>query len=377
MGCKCPGVIDSFLYLEFECAGMSRIEATKAERDAIGQHLLSIADETDVSIVAARDWGSRARTLESESSDYDVFFVFLQSHAAYTVQSLYRDTIERTIGEEETALDGPVELHGWNMRKFVGGSDLAGNAEGLIGSNPMALEFVSSDTEYFRAPCISDDFDELLDHVAETFKPYALMRHYHSLALKNYQKYIKGDWKIVDYGELLDRAVFHDVNDDHPLEVDKEKTNVVEDEGLVYMTAVSPYTFHDEFDIDELAEDGIIEQTTTDRSIKRYLAIIQALFKRRFVEETHEIPQMDFNELCRDCAGLVPEDIYATAGDLAVRKRDGDGHRTPTPDVRGDLNAWIQSELDSDIDPEGHVERSPDVPTMHQYTENIIEKITQ
>lgn len=141
------------------------------ERTEVNDHLQRLEDEYDVSILCARDFGSRAWNLAGPRSDRDVAFVFKQDALDYIQLGTQRQNIDREI-EDNTFM-------GWNLTRF---------AELLAKSNPSVLEFLNSDLVY--RDC-GNRWDELRDYANQQFKPIALMGHYHSLAKANYNKYIE------------------------------------------------------------------------------------------------------------------------------------------------------------------------------------------
>lgn len=290
-----------------------RIPASDSEREEIGRLLLDIGVEHDVSILRAKDRGSRARNLHDETSDYDVFFIFSQRHPEYVTRTSYIDVIEEVYNPHETSFDTEVEFHGWNLRKFVGGEDFHGNNGGILGSDPMTMDFITSNLVYYTSPCSSEHWEALETYIAENFKPYDLIGHYQSQAKSNFYDYIKGQGK------------------------------------------------------------------TEDRSTKRYLNIVQALFKCNYVRYSHELPPMDYNELVRHMADItpdiVPRKVYALSGRLGIRKVDGRGGQTVSDTDRDVLDDWIEQSVEETIDPDGHIDRSPDVDVVARRVENIINSI--
>lgn len=330
---------------------------TDIEREAITSHLLEYGDDCGFTPLAARDYGSRARGLESASSDYDVLFVFAQPPATYATGGA-TETYTKKISADDSRLNTEIELHGWNLRRFIG-------SDGLLGSNPTAIEFCASEEQYFIDEHIEPYMASMTEHATNRFKPYALINHYRSLAASNYGKYIEGDYKLASdatYGDLLDHAdvptenVIDSVT--NKIEVDEQMTEF-RDDGIDLWGHLN-WAFPIEFiDSDQALDAGLIEPTTTDRTVKRHLNISQALLKARLIEETHEVPDMQASELLRTAAGTdwLPKQVYADIGELIVKKKAGNGSNTIDPD--GDLHDWIESELSRSITAEGHVERQP------------------
>jgi len=331
--------------------------ATENERDAIMSHLLDYADECRFRLLAARDYGSRARGLESPSSDYDIFFIFAQPPADYALGA-DTETYTKEIPPEESLLDTEIELHGWNLQRFIG-------SDGLKGSNPTAIEFCASPEQYFMDSTAEPYMDAMCDHAHEQFKPYALMNHYRSLAASNYGKYIEGDYKLTSDTSYDDLLTYGDppwawIAEDacEYLRIDEEETTIgteqIDLNGKIEWS-LSCGTI----DIDRALERDLIEPTTLDRTNKRYLNIAQALLKSRYIEETHECPPMDANDLLRWAAGSewLNEDEYARIGTLIAGKKSDGGTETGLIPA---CDRFIERELGREIEIKPHVQRQPD-----------------
>jgi predicted nucleotidyltransferase len=299
--------------------------------------------------------------LSSERSDYDAFFIFAQPPADYALGGA-TETYTKEIPPEESLLDTEIELHGWNLRRFIGN-------DGLAGSNPTAIEFCLSSETYFSNSedgSIHLPLINMMQHTLDSFKPYALINHYRSLAASNYGKYIEGDYKLASdtsWGDLMYPAepswgaIAHDSTEG--LAVDEQETTIGEDEINVYGSfEQTPYL--GSIDTERAEEDGLIEPTTTDRTIKRHLNIAQALIKARYIEEEHSALTMWFPDLLARCADRewLPEQVYAEIGDLIAKKKNGAGEATIGTNWA--LHNWIEDELSRDIEPQGHVERQPE-----------------
>jgi len=331
--------------------------ATENERDAIMSHLLDYADECRFRLLAARDYGSRARGLESPSSDYDIFFIFAQPPADYALGT-DTETYTKEIGPDESLLDTEIELHGWNLQRFIG-------SDGLKGSNPTAIEFCASPERYYMDDTAAPYMETMCEHAYEQFKPYALMNHYRSLAASNYGKYIEGDYKLTSdtsWGDLMYPAdpswgaIAHESTEG--LAVDEEETTIGEDEISVYGSfEQTPYL--GSIDVEDALERDLIEPTTLDRTNKRYLNIAQALLKSRYIEDTHECPPMDANELLRWAADRdwLNEDEYARIGTLIAGKTQDGGIETGLIPA---CDRFIERELAREIEIEPHVQRQPE-----------------
>jgi len=144
-------------------------------KEEIRKELKQFEKEYGITIIAARDTGSRAWNLHSEESDYDVSFIYIQPHHDYITPSGYTQNIDR-----ETSTDYDIEYNSWNLDRFLGL---------LKGSNPAAIEFLQSSLTYYEPrPNYMEDLEE---HAANNFKPLALMMHHHNLAKNQNERYIK------------------------------------------------------------------------------------------------------------------------------------------------------------------------------------------
>lgn len=335
---------------------------------AITSHLTDVTSDRGVELVAARDHGSRARGLAGPDSDYDVMFIYMNTGEQY-MTGRERDTIDVSIPASENSLDTEIELHGWSLRKFLGG-------DGVLGSNPTALEFIASDEDYCTRynEHIGGALAQLCTHVEESFKPYALINHYRSMAASNYGKYVEDDYKITaGDDELLDYVNVRRKWDDLRPSLDEQETGFTPGghvEVVARQERVKRRTLH----IADAIDKGWVEPTTQDPTVKRHLAILQALTKARYVEETHELPPMDSNGFLHDIAeeDWLPEHVYASFGKLIMLKKQGNGDNNYGDD---ELHDWIESELSRDVEPQGHVERQPDSELVKTLGEEISVKM--
>ena len=84
---------------------------TATEPPELNDLLADVAARHGLTVLAARDVGSRAWNLASESSDYDVGFLFRQEPLDYVTLG----------GTVSTVRDdrGDVEVRGWNVTRFA------------------------------------------------------------------------------------------------------------------------------------------------------------------------------------------------------------------------------------------------------------------
>lgn len=321
--------------------------------EAIQRELEAIEDDHDVVVLGARSYGSRARGLDDPDSDYDVFFLFVQDHADYITGNIH-DTLDRT-GETDSEIE--IECHGWNLRKYVGN-------DGLLGSNPMALEYVASPITYYEMSGVESEFLLMNTYISTCFKPYALIRHYRSMAASNYGKYIEQSW----VQEWTNREIAEYAGTNH------DQVNISDDHMAVGLIGYPNQMVT--IPIDEAEREGMIRQTTRDPTVKRNLNVAYALLKAIYVEESHNLPPMDFDQLIVDVAfecvpGRVSNEIIDEIEMLAGWKRNGNGG----DNIGNPLGDWIEGELDREIGPDPHVQRTPDRDIVENRVEDIVDRV--
>lgn len=145
-------------------------------KQTIQDELKEFEKTYDITIISARDTGSRAWNLHSPESDYDVSFIFLQNHEDYITTSGYKQNIDR-----ETQTEYDIEYNSWNLDRFL---------SLLKGSNPAAIEFLQSNEIYYEPREFEHYMHNLESHAQDHFKPLALMMHHHSLAKSQHERYL-------------------------------------------------------------------------------------------------------------------------------------------------------------------------------------------
>ena len=339
---------------------------TETERSIITSHLHDYGDDEHFIPLWARSYGSRSRGTESESSDYDVMFIYTKSPIEHAIGRA-TESYSKTISPSLTDLDTEVELHGWSLSKFIG-------SDGLAGSNPTAVEFCYSPAQYFMRQDVKDRLLAMAE-VASDYKPYALIQHYRSLAASNYGKYIVGDYRLVDgasYDDMLDYANidWHYVGEEsiEQVEINDLKTEIGEE--TVNIWGEVDYTFGaGEIDTETLEDDGIIKPTTLDRTVKRYLNICRALCMARHIEST-QLSTVEFPAVLSqlEMDDTIDTDVADSIWSLIEKKicdKGSDNYHDST------LNEWIESELNRDIAPAGLVERQPDCDELNRLAVGI------
>ena len=141
-------------------------------QSAILQHLEDIERQYNVKILLAVESGSRARGLNSNESDWDLRFVYVNKLEWYLKVNEGRDVIEEMF-------DDNVDLVGWELRKTL---------RLFQKSNPSLMEWLHSPVIY-RA---DEDFLSQM-RALETvyFNPIKTMYHYESLYIKHDKRYLQ------------------------------------------------------------------------------------------------------------------------------------------------------------------------------------------
>lgn len=280
--------------------------------EQIRDRLARIESERDVTVIAARDLGSRACGLAGPDSDYDVMTLFLEPRHAYVETGTCTETITRTYDDPE------IEVHAWNLAKFV---------DELVDADPNAFEFCNSPVRYYGSDQVDDQLDLLTAHVNASFTPIALIKHYRSLAYNNYSKYIR-------------RTITDDESTSYPV-VDES-----DDHWVVETSDSHKY----------LAKDGRYRETTRDTTVKRNLQVGRALLIARYIEVTHQYPMLDFERFLDVEAPAIdgiPDEDIALVREFVEQKRDGDGD----VDIGNAVAPIAERDFDRDIDPENHLGR--------------------
>ncbi len=142
-------------------------------KERIVNYCKIIEKEHNVKILFAVESGSRLWKMDSQDSDYDVRFVFVQPVEAY-ISINNKNATEMVINRMED--EGMIDLSGFDIFKFC---------KLLAKSNPSIIEWMQSDILYLG------NKPEGLKHIALTqFDPSALFYHYQSMCKQNYEKYL-------------------------------------------------------------------------------------------------------------------------------------------------------------------------------------------
>jgi len=140
------------------------------EKDILDK-LQKIEADHDVQILLAVESGSRAWGFDSNNSDYDVRFVYLNNQDYYLDLRDRRDVIE--------SMDGDLDFAGWDLKKTF---------NLFRKSNPPLMEWIDSPIVYKADPHFMKKMKLMKD---DFWSPKRSMHHYLNLARNNYNAYIK------------------------------------------------------------------------------------------------------------------------------------------------------------------------------------------
>lgn len=138
----------------------------------VARALDGLVGEYGVSVLLAREVGSRAWGLAGPSSDHDVGVVYAQGPVEYVQLGTYIESVH-----DEFA---GVDVKAWNVKRF---------AELVADSNPTVLEFLGSPEAYTEHV----DASNLAGYAHANFVPIDLYHHYRSLASRQHAKYVRDD----------------------------------------------------------------------------------------------------------------------------------------------------------------------------------------
>lgn len=141
-------------------------------QSAILRHLEDIEKQYDVRILLAVESGSRARGLNSNESDWDLRFVYVNKLDWYLRVNEDRDVIEEMY-------DDNIDLVGWELRKTL---------RLFQKSNPSLMEWLHSPVIY-RAD--KDFLSRMRALETVYFNPIKTMYHYESLYIKHDKRYLQ------------------------------------------------------------------------------------------------------------------------------------------------------------------------------------------
>jgi len=288
-------------------------------KEKIKQELSQLEREYDVTIISARDFGSTAWNLDSEDSDRDVAFIFKQPKSAYYKLDTYQQNIDRDIkidGQEHTFM-------GWNLKRFMSLLD---------GSNPTTIEYLNSPITYFEA------------------EP---------------KGYMHGEWIPNPSEEQLSDPEFATVRGEIPDgAMDKLKREA--NDNFKPIALFYHYRSMAKNNFEKYIENS------NDITVKRHLYIIRGLAYARYVEETHEMPPLDFPEFHKNQMqnlDSIPEFVKQYTQEFIRKKKNGEAD---TQIADKELWDWMRKELDNKLDKEKHDIRGIDTELINNTMEEII-----
>ena len=136
------------------------------------QHLRDVEQAHCVKVLLAVESGSRAWGFESQNSDWDVRFVYVNKPQWYISIERKRDVIEYMYKDN-------IDLVGWDLKKAL---------SLLKASNPSLLE-------WFHSPIIYEknyDFMQSMDGIVDKFfDPTKMMHHYYRIYHTHDARYLK------------------------------------------------------------------------------------------------------------------------------------------------------------------------------------------
>ncbi|WP_147532798.1 nucleotidyltransferase domain-containing protein [Bacillus marasmi] len=150
-------------------------------KEKIQETLSQIEQSYEVKIILAVESGSRSWGIPSESSDYDVRFLYVPRKEWYFSIEEKRDVIDFPV-------DNRIDLHGWELRKAL---------RLLNKNNPHLLEWLHSSIIYFQdEQCIS----ALREIAQSAFSSKSALFHYINMAKRNHLEFLQGhEVKIKKY----------------------------------------------------------------------------------------------------------------------------------------------------------------------------------
>lgn len=143
---------------------------------AIKNKLTDLQVFAGIKILYSLESGSRAWGIESVDSDYDVRFIYISGPRHYLALEDMPDNLRPT---NDTEYD--LDIHGWDLQKAL---------RLFRGGNPNLLEWLESPYCYLEH---TDTIDKMRQLVGRHFSKTTSMHHYHSMAVKTFDKYLKDE----------------------------------------------------------------------------------------------------------------------------------------------------------------------------------------
>lgn len=365
-----------------------------------------IEEERGITIISARNIGSRAWGLDDAESDHDLGIIFTESYDPNAI-STRTDTIQ--LGEYETDL---IEFKAWSLRHF---------AEMIRSSNPSTLLYASSPIRHCEEP---DAFEEICEYALAEFNPADAIGAHRGKAKSNFWKYLlptlkeKGETKNREFN-AIEYEPAHDTDDGmltlEPLDNPDAETKTIHathigsnnwqliheqeerhtwriiepeyDDPAELETADEITARHpdngDEISLDPSniepadtdSDDWEFRWGTNDRTKKRYLYIGEALMRADIIACTQEFAPARFDTLLDAYTNLPEEEQYTdlptdTLAEYADAKRNGDGYSyTPIPG-QDSIEAAIDGLLEAFQNPDNH-RGGPDADELNEFIRRI------
>lgn len=143
-------------------------------RSKIMGHLSQLECEKNITIVFAVESGSRSTGLASETSDYDIRFVYFHNDIREYLKISKKEETITNVGVEEI-----FDWQGWDIKKTI---------QHLKESNPSLLEWLSSPIIYINKKGFRE---RVLDVARDMHSHLSLMYHYFSMAKENWKIWIE------------------------------------------------------------------------------------------------------------------------------------------------------------------------------------------
>jgi predicted nucleotidyltransferase len=153
-------------------------------RKEVEPYLDALEKELEIEILGAWDTGSRARSLQTEGSDYDISLCFTQPRSNYVIEDNYMESIDNDASEfiqepEDSAIPlDLVEFSGWDVKRFF---------ELVRSYKPSAFDCFSSNLLYKQHPA----FNSCSEYCFDNFHPIEGYNSFKNMAGYNYDTYLK------------------------------------------------------------------------------------------------------------------------------------------------------------------------------------------
>lgn len=328
-----------------------------------------IAEETETTMLLARDYGSHDAILMSPESDRDVAFLTAHPPAKH-VHATQPDERFHYTHELDDGTD--VTVAGFSLSRF---------ATDAVQSDPKALTLLAAETEYYRNPNTDSLLASLFAHIEETFHPADLIVHYRRLARSNYEYATSDDW---DY-----------TGGDGP-------QWTIEDRGDRQYLITGLLGYPNKMTsrpVSEAIEAGVLDHKAAEPTVEQNLRFARNLLAAQHVFDTGTLPPSTFADLLTarveagadadpTCVAQTPlsEETAESLRMLADRKRNGEGETAvglviddwATPILTSDEfavgNHLVERELEEAsvaYDPS----RQPDSERVNEYIDQILTRI--